>query len=274
MKTFILSTCLALCFCSLGTNAGAQGLLKKLKEKVEKKVEKKADDILDKKTGVNTSGNDNSSNSTSGNSSGKNNPVNSKGRAVNRTGEGLKNSSVPDVLQQISEADQAYSAQQFGNARFSIQQALLGVELQMGHALLNGLPASVKDLPKDSTEDRVMSTRFGWSNLTIHRVYCKDDQQLTMTIGNSSAFAGMFDLYFGFAATQSNGEEVNTKQIRIKGNKAVIKYDENDGYTVLMQLGQSGMITWQGINFKDEQEITAAINEFNIDEIKKTIGEQ
>lgn len=251
--------------------SNAKGLLKKLKEKVEKKVEKKADDILDKKTGGNTSGNDNSNNS---NNAGKNNPFNSKGRAVNHTGEGLKNSSVPDVLQQISEADQAYSAQQFGNARFSIQQALLGVELQIGHALLNGLPASVKDLPKDSTEDRVMSTRFGWSNLTIQRSYRKDDQQLTMTIGNSGAFAGMFDLYFGFAATQSNGEAVNTKQIRIKGNKAVIKFDENDGYTVLMQLGQSGMITWQGINFKDEQEITSAINEFNIDDIKKTIGEQ
>ncbi|MGV3593723.1 MAG: hypothetical protein ACO1NK_00640 [Sediminibacterium sp.] len=205
----------------------AQGFLKKLKEKVEKKAE----DILDKriadKTGSSVPG---GNNTQTGNgpavSSSKN------GRPTNTTGEGLKNSSVPDVLQQIQEADAAYNKQQFGEARFSVQQALLSVELQIGKSLLLSLPNEINGLPKDSTEDRVMSTHYGWANLSIQRIYQKENKQLNMLIGNNSMYSGMLDMYFGFAATQSNGETQNTKQIRVKGNKAIIQFEEREGYTV------------------------------------------
>lgn len=246
----------------------AQGFLKKLKDKVEKKAE----DILDKKiadkTGSSVPG---GNNTQTGNGPAVSSPKN--GRPTNTTGEGLKNSSVPDVLQQIQEADAAYNKQQFGEARFSVQQALLGVELQIGKSLLQSLPNEINGLPKDSTEDRVMSTRYGWANLTIQRIYQKENKQLNMLIGNNSMYSGMLDMYFGFAATQSNGETQNTKQIRIKGNKAIIQFEEREGYTVLMQLGQSGMITWKAINFQTEKEVMDAINLFDIDHIKKTMGE-
>lgn len=269
MKRFLISAALLLTCCTMQQQSYAQGFLKKLKDKVEKK----AGDLLDKKTG-DASG---TANNTNGNSSTAQQPVNASdrsGKPINKSGEALRNSSIPDVLQQMGEADQAYTAQQFGNTRFSIQQALLGIELQIGRSLLTKLPAAIKGLPKDTTEDRVMSTRYGWSNLTIQRTYRKDEQQISMTIGNSGLYAGMFDLYFGMATTQSNGEALNAKQIRIKGNKAIIKFDEQEGYTVLMQLGQSGMLSWQCINFNNETEVTEAIQAFDIDEIKKTIGEQ
>ena len=40
-----------------------------------------------------------------------------------------------------------------------------------------------------------------------------------------------------------------------------------------MQLGQAGMITWKAINFQTEKEVMDAINLFDIDHIKKTMGE-
>ncbi|TDO27003.1 hypothetical protein [Sediminibacterium goheungense] len=245
----------------------AQGFLKKLKDKVEKKAE----DVLDKKIADKTG---TGSNGGTANGNPNTMPTTRNGRPMNTAGEGLKNSTVPDVLQQITDADLAYSKQQFGEARFSIQQALLGVELQIGKQLLASLPLEVAGLPKDSAEDRVMSTRYGWANLSIQRVYQKDDQQLSILIGNNSMYAGALDMYFGFAATQSNGETQNTKQIRVKGNKAIIQFEEREGYTVLMQLGTSGMITFKGINFNNEKDMMDAVQQFDIDSIKKTMGEQ
>jgi hypothetical protein len=267
MKQRLLLILFACAAIAIQTESNAQGFLKKLKDKVEKKAEDALDKKIADKTGV---GN------TTGNGTANPNPTsNSKnGRPVNTSGEGLKNSTVPDVLQQITDADLAYNKQQFGEARFSVQQALLGVELQIGKQLLQSLPAEVAGLPKDSTEDRVMSARYGWANLTIQRIYQKDDKQLSILIGNNAMYAGALDMYFGFAATQSNGETQNTKQIRIKGNKAIIQFEEREGYTILMQMGTSGMITWKGINFTTEKDMMDAVQQFDIDSIKKTMGEQ
>lgn len=267
MKQKLLAILFACAAIAIQTESNAQGFLKKLKDKVEKKAE----DVLDKKiadkTGVgNTTGNGTANPSSTSNSK--------NGRPANTSGEGLKNSTVPDVLQQITDADLAYNKQQFGEARFSVQQALLGVELQIGKQLLQSLPAEIVGLPKDSTEDRVMSARYGWANLTIQRIYQKDDKQLSILIGNNAMYAGALDMYFGFASTQSNGETQNTKQIRIKGNKAIIQFEEREGYTILMQMGTSGMITWKGINFTTEKDMMDAVQQFDIDSIKKTMGEQ
>ncbi len=267
MKQKILFALLVCIGTSMQSTLHAQGFLKKLKDKVEKKAE----DVLDKKIADKT-GTGGNAGTTNGNTSSMSTTKN--GRPNNTAGEGLKNSTVPDVLQQITDADLAFNKQQFGEARFSIQQALLGVELQIGKQLLTSLPSEVAGLPKDSAEDRVMSTRYGWANLTIQRVYQKDDKQLSILIGNNSMYAGALDMYFGFAATQSNGETQNTKQIRVKGNKAIIQFEEREGYTILMQLGTAGMITFKGINFNTEKEIMDAIQQFDIDSIKKTMGEQ
>lgn len=267
MKQKLLVTLLVCTSLAMQADSHAQGFLKKLKDKVEKKAE----EVLDKKVADKTgTGSSNGSNPTNTNPSSQS----KNGRPVNRSGEGLKNSTVPDVLQQITEADMAYDKQQFGEARFSVQQALLGVELQIGKQLLQSLPAEIAGLPKDSAEDRVMSARYGWANLTIQRIYQKDDKQLSILIGNNSMYAGVLDMYFGFASTQSNGETQNSKQIRIKGNKAIIQFEEREGYTILMQMGTSGMITWKGINFTTEKDMMDAVQQFDIDSIKKTMGEQ
>ena len=239
--------------------SAAQGqFLKKLKEKVN--------------SAVNKSTNDNSgqtSQSGSGNNSSSGNPSNTKGG-------GLTNTTPPDVNQQIADAKQAQAAGNYSDARYSIQQALMGIELQIGKQILISLPATVSGLQKDTTQNKVMSTQWGWNNMTIQSVYKKGDQQMTVTIGNNGVYSGFVNMYFNSAymQTNSNGKEQDVKQTKVKGYKALITYDKSKGYTLLVPLGQSSLIAWECINFATEQDVMNAANAFDIDGIKKMLGEQ
>ncbi|WP_018616804.1 hypothetical protein [Segetibacter koreensis] len=276
MKRFTIVTAITCVGMLLQADIHAQGFLKKLKDKASdvsnRVIDRKVDKAVDKAVGVD--GASDASNSPETGGSPTRGTSSRSGRPSNKVGEGLKNTTPPDVIQQISEAETAQSAGNLSDARYSIQQALLGIELQMGKEVLKSLPSTVAGLPKDTTEDRVTSTQWGWANLTIQRIYRQDDKQLTVLVGNNSAYAGFVNIFFAGNYTQSNGDTQNFKQIKVKGNKAVIRFDQNEGYTVLVQLGQNGMITFEGVNFATEQDMMTAINTFDIDGIKKMLGEK
>lgn len=240
MKKITIVTALLAVFMMIQNSISAQGFLKKLKDKASDVANRAVDKKIDKAVGIdnsteNTTSADQSSSSSS--SSGR------MGRPSNKVGEGLKNTTPPDVTQQITDAETAQASGNLSEARYSIQQALLGIELQLGKEILKNLPPAVGDLAKDTLEDRVTSTQWGWANLMIQRIYRKDDKQLSILVGNNSMYSGFMDILFAGNYTQSNGETQNFKQIKVKGNKAVIKFGEREGYTVLVQLGQAGMIT-------------------------------
>jgi len=254
-KITLLSAVCLLCF---SYNSNAQ-LLKKLKDKVNKAV-----------NGENSS--TSNSNETTQNSS-----SNSTGTPTNTKGGGLTNTTPPDVNQQIADAEKSQAAGQYSDARYSIQQALMSIELQIGKEVLQSLPATVSGLEKDTTQNKVMSTQWGWNNLTIQSVYKKADQQLTVTIGNNTVYSGFVNLYFnnaGYMQTTSNGDNQNVKQTKVKNYRALITYDDSKGYTLMVQLGQSSLIVWECINFATEQDVMNAANAFDIDGIKKMLGEQ
>ena len=264
MKKRILFLAVLFFNLSLCANISAQGFLKKLKDKASQV----ADKIVDKKVD-NTVGVDNSSNNNTNTSS-----PNAAGRASNKTGEGLKNATAPDVNQQMNDAETAYHSASYADARYAVQQALLGVEIQMGKQILKSLPSVVSALPADTVQDKVFSSQWGLSNLTIQRIYKKEDKELNLVIGNNSAYAGFINILFAGNYAQSNGETQNFKQVKVRGNKAVIKFEQNEGYTLLIQMGQAGLITLQAVNFATEQDVMQAANTFDIDGIKKMLGEK
>lgn len=240
-------------------SANAQ-LLKKLKDKVN--------------NAVNGSTNSSSSNNSESQESAANSPA---GSPTNKKGGGLTNTTPPDVNQQIADAEKSQAAGNYSDARYSVQQALMSIELQIGKQVLQSLPAAVSGLQKDTTQNKVMSTQWGWNNLTIQSVYRKNDQQLTVTIGNNALYSGFVDMYFNNSAymqTNSNGKDQNVKQTKVKGYKAIITYDDSKGYSLLVPLGQSSLIVWECINFATEQDVMNAANAFDIDGIKKMLGEQ
>ena len=250
---------LILVFLLLGAGSNAQ-LLKKIKDKVNSTV--------NKSTGNNTSSN-NDQNANDNNSS--------NGKPTNTKGGGLTNTTPPDVNQQIADATKSQAAGNYSDARYSIQQALMSIELQIGRQILLSLPATVNDLQKDTMENKVMSTQYGWSNMTIQSVYKKADKQMTITIGNNGVYSGFVNLYFNSAYSQSTangGNNQNVKQTKVKSYKALITYDDSKGYTLMVPIGQSSLIVWECINFATEDEVMNAANAFDIDGIKKMLGEQ
>lgn len=242
-----------------GYNSQAQ-FLKKLKDKVN--------------SAVNTATKPADSNTQSGNSGSSNSSSSSS--PVNKKGGGLTNTTPADVNQQIADAEKSQQQGNYSDARYSIQQALMSVEIQIGKQILTSLPASVSGLDKDTLQNKVMSTQWGWNNLSIQSVYKKGDQQMTVTIGNNSVYSGFANLYFNSAYSQSvnNGKDQNVKQTKLKSYKALITYDESKGYTLMVPLGTSSLIVWECVNFATEQDVMNAANAFDIDGIKKMLGEQ
>lgn len=241
-----------------------------------KKIKDKAKSAINKTIEPASNTNSNSSDANNSNSSDQQNDPQRSGKPTNKGGGGLKNTEPTDVNLQMTDAEASNAAAKYSDARYSIQQALVGIEIQLGREILKGLPSPVDGLEKDTTQDKVSSAQWGWNNMTIQRVYTdKKDKQLTVTIGNNAMYSGWVNLYFNNAyGIQANAQDQNMKQTKVKGNKAIIQYSDDKGYTLIVPIGQSSMIVWECVNFADENEVMKAATTFDIDGIKKSLGEQ
>lgn len=279
MKKVLLSLSFILI---IQVSANAQ-FLKKLQQKAadaaEKVIDKKIDQQTDKMTGGNT---DNSINSPGTNSTGNQGMAGSSSNTSNTSGNRMRNTeggglitSPPDVKENLSSAETAFKGQNYGASRYAIQQAILGVEMEIGNKLLKSLPETISGLAKQAGQDKVSSSGWGWAGLNIQRTYQSDNKQLMFTIANNTMLSALNQyLASGVYSQSTTGGEQKWKQIMVKGNKATIEYDADSGYKVNVPLGQSSLIAFEGVNFKTEQDMIAAVNQFNIDEIKKTLGEK
>jgi hypothetical protein len=272
MKPFKIAVCAGIALCCY-SSLQAQGFLKKLKDKAEsvgnKIVDKKVDDAVNQKTG----GNNNQGNNGS-NPGGANGNAPKYGKPSNKGGGGLV-SSPPDVKENLNSAETAFKGSNYGETRYAIQQAMLGVELQIGQNILKSLPLTVAGLKADSAQDQVTSTGWGWAGLTIQRVYVTGEKQFTFTIANNSVWMQAINLYLannGYA--QQTGGQQNWKQTRLKGYKAVIEYNDRTGYKLSVPLGQTSLLLYEGINFATEQEMMKAAEQIDIEGIKKALGEK
>lgn len=193
----------------------------------------------------------------------------------NRGGAGLI-STPPDVNQNLADAEAAYRKSGYGEARYAVQQAMLGVELEIGNQILKSLPEAVAGLNKTAEADQVTSTGWGWAGLTIHREYSDaNDKHFSVTISNNSAWMTGVNAYLasGGYAQQTNGQQ-NWKQTKLKGYRAVIEYSDGSGYKLSVPIGQSSILVFEGVNFATEPEMMKAAETFNLDGIKKELGEQ
>lgn len=266
MKMKLLLACLVAV--SFATSADAQGFVNKLRQKADEAASKALEKKAKEKAGIEDDTSNDSPEDSGGNTNGN------RSRPSNKGGGGLV-STPPDVKQNLADAETSYKAGSFGEARYAVQQAMLGVEMEIGKKVLETMPETVSGLEKVEEADQVTSSGYGWAGLTIHREYLKDDKQLTATVANNSAWMSAVNMYLangGYSQT-TNGEQ-NWKQTKVKGHKAIIEYDDNTGYKLSVPLGQTSMVVWEGVNFASEQEMMAAANSFDIDAIKNMLGEK
>ncbi len=191
----------------------------------------------------------------------------------NRRGAGLDRAA-PDVAQNIMDAGEALGSSDYMMAKNAIKNALWGVELEIGQRVLEKLPQTVKGMPHDETDDRVSSTGAGFMGLIIERRYKGDEgMQVRTTIGNDAMLLGIAGLYLADGYFVHEHDDPSRKQIRFKEHRAVIQYDDYDGYTLSVPFGQSSVILINGVNFENETQFMAAANEFDLEIIKKELGE-
>ncbi len=237
--------------------ASSQNLMEKMK--------KKAEDALLKKTPAGDEQNaDQQTTGTS--SSGTGGPSNTKGG-------GLSAKTI-DIKQQIADAQTAFGAKKYMDAKYAIRQAILGIELEIGKNILKELPEKIAGLPIVPEEDNVTSSGIGFVGLVIHRVYGSEDKQFTLTIGNDAAMLSAVNMYLASGAYASTAEEQNVQQTKYKDYRAIIEYDESSGYKLSVPFGQSSILVFEGVNFNSQEEFMSACNEIDIENIKKHLGEQ
>lgn len=262
--------------------ANAQGLLNKIKQKAaeaaEKAVDQKADELIKGKkkngsTGADASNSSGAVEGGQGASYGNTGSGASSNKPRNTGGAGLV-TTPPDVRGNLNSAETAFKTSNYSDARQSLQQAILGVEMEIGQQLLKSMPESVNGLPKQSEKDHVVSSGWGFTGLTIHREYMKEDKQLSMTIANNAIMMNAINMFFSNGAFAQSTTDQNWKQTKLKGNKAIIQFDQSSGYKLSVPLGQSTLIVFEGINFSNEQEVIKAAEQFDVESIKKTLGEK
>lgn len=241
-------------------------ILKRIKEKADQITNKVIDKKIDEKIGT-----------TGGNNPGGAGNTGGKRKSGNNSGEGLV-SSPPDVNAALIDAEAAYKKNQYGDSRYSVQQAMLGVEMMIGKEILKSLPDSIAPMKKDTTSDKVTSSGWGWVGLTMERDYRqnidKDPKELSFMLANNAAWMQAINLYMSGGYAQSSGETQNWKQTRLKGNKGVIEYDKSSGYKLSIPLGQTSLLILEGVNFATEQDFMTACGAFDIDKIKEQLGEK
>lgn len=250
----------------VGFSPASAQILNKIKQKASQKAEKALEKSLgledEKKNTPNTPGGPGST----GNNG--NNPNNTSGGGLITT--------PPDVQANIADAQTSFKSGSYGDARYSIQQAMLGVEMEIGNKVLESLPESISGLSIDASSDQVTSTGYGWAGLTIQREYNDNkNQEFRVTVANNAMWMSALNMYLsGGGYAQTTGGEQNWKQTKLKGNRAIIEYDEGSGYKLSVPLGQSSLIVFDGVNFATETDMMKAAETVDIDGIKKMLGEQ
>ena len=256
----LISLLLALLF-PAGQDAFSQGILKKMKQVAKETVKETVrEDILGDEKNEDQG---NEVNSNSGESSSSSSMSNTRGGGLTTT--------PPDVMENIASAETAYSNDKYTDARYAVRQAVLGIEMEIGHRILDDLPESVQGINMIPEEDKVQSMSIGFTGLTIERVYRSDDQQLSVTIGNDAIMLSAVNMYLSTGAYDT---QENQKVLTYKGYRGILEYDDSSGYTLSVPFGQSSIFVLNGINFASEDEIMSAADEFDIDKIKTALGEQ
>ncbi|MEM9887804.1 MAG: hypothetical protein AAF849_18055 [Bacteroidota bacterium] len=252
---FKISLLLLSLFCFL-PNSEAQ-LLRKIKQKAERAVDRAVDKVIEKEVdkALGVEGTETSDNSS------YNSGIEGEGKKL----------TPPDVAMHITRANEAVTQAQYTDAKFAIQQAILGVELEIGYAILEGLPQSINGMNFLEEEDQVSSTGYGFVGFTVGRVYESNNKALQFSIVSNNILVNSYSGMISNAGYASN--EGDYKSVMIDGNKAILQYSGGN-YELGIPLGQSSLIVLDCDGFADESEVIQVAKQFKVNEIKAALGEQ
>jgi len=177
----------------------------------------------------------------------------------------------PDVNSHIDQAMSAATAENFSDVKFNIKQAITGVELEIGYAILDNAPTSVNGMDYVPEQDQVTSSGIGFVGLAIGRQYESKKQALSFGVMNNSA---LIAAYSGMLTNANYADqEGEQKQVSLDGNQGVLRYVDGD-YELGVPLGQNSILLLEFEGFEDENEVMTVAREFKPNAIKDLLGEQ
>lgn len=257
-KNFRFIAILALLLAFGISNVHAQG---RILRRIQQEVERKAEEEIFKGRETETT--------TPGDGSEE-----SRRARTHQRGGGLSEATI-DVNQAITDAENAYGDNNYRGTKAALREALKGVEIEIGHGVLESLPETVAGLEANKERDRVNSTGTGLIGLMIERTYeGRTDMEFSVAIGNESALLGLTGMYFAEGFHLHDADQTNQKEIRFQDHQALIRYDDNTGYGLSVPFGQSSILVLNGVNFESEASFMAAANQIKLAEIKQKLGTQ
>ena len=190
---------------------------------------------------------------------------------VNNSGPNERKLEPPDVSKEISNAQMAFNDHSYTEARFYIQQAIVGIELEIGHKILNEFPEEVMSINADKSRDVVYSTGAGFTGMEVSRQYVGDEGSIKAIIANSSVLG-----YSQYAVSSMAGSsyEENTKITRYKGYKTVLEVDDYEGYKMSVPFGQISIFMLECDVCQNEEELLKTADLFDIEKFKNLLGEK
>ncbi len=170
----------------------------------------------------------------------------------------LGNGHAQDILASLDAAQSAYAAGNSQQARQHLQQALIDLNVRLGHQVLATLPATLGGLEINQNEETVVGGT-GFAGLMISRTYSNDTKRIKITIANDSPTMSMVssflsnDMLSGIMASQTG-----QKKVVVSGYKGMLeKSDYDDGtvaYTLNVPLEES-LFTLEARGFASENEV-------------------
>ncbi len=193
------------------------------------------------------------------------------GRPMNNTSGGLI-TTPPDVGKSIATAESSFSDKKYGEARYALQQAIVGIEMEMGNKVMESLPKKVAGIDFVKESDKVTSTGMAFVGLTIFREYYNDDKAVDITVANNSALLMSANMYLTNPAYASGQE--NIKSVTVQGFRGVMEFSEYDGYKLSVPLGQTSIAIIKMVNFADESAALKVSDAFDLAGIQKQLGDK
>lgn len=193
---------------------------------------------------------DNSNSSTSGNNS-TNNDGSVRGKKL----------TPPSVDEHLDNATYALNGEKWSEARYEVKQAMHGVEIELGYKMLDEMPKSVMGINYNADDDGVVSTGIGFVGMIVSRFYDSNGKRITASIGNNSALGASYGFLLNSGYSSNDGSH---KNVMVQGNRGTMTFDGNNTYNLGVPFGQSSTFVLECQECTGEDEVMAAIKEFDI----------
>lgn len=174
-----------------------------------------------------------------------------------------------DVNDKLNEAQRAYQAGNFEEARFALQEALQGVNQAIGRDILEILPDNLQGMTAVEGSDNVTSANVGFAGLFVSRRYEGDNTSANIEIMSDSPLVAVVNTFLSLPAIMIS--DPNQKRVRIDGYRGMQtrnEYEDRVTYEIQIPIG-STLFSFNVSGFDNEKTVSDMLNRLQIGQIAK-----